>query len=258
MKGRYMRSDLNADLFQPLRPLRVSEAISQSIRSVILKKQLNPGDRIPSERALAEKFQVGRLTVREAFRGLEERGLIKIKKGGAGGAFVADAVSGREDIASIVTDNLDLEGISEDEMGEVRHMLAENVIRLVTKRVETEEQVMRVALDRLEAHVDTYKLSDDLNDSRKLLSASNEFNIMVARLSGNVPLTLFTHVIIEWTRRKLRYFFPTMKEQKHILQKDRMLINKIRKKDLTGSLQIMKEVIGATNKRIVAFEMKSK
>ncbi|MBW2064185.1 MAG: GntR family transcriptional regulator [Deltaproteobacteria bacterium] len=53
-------------MFSPYQSKRAFEEISEQIKKAILAKKLKPGDRLPSERSLAEQFQVGRLTVREA------------------------------------------------------------------------------------------------------------------------------------------------------------------------------------------------
>lgn len=53
------------------------------MRQQILDGQLAPGDRIPSERVLAEEFGVNRHAVREALKRLEQAGLVRITHGGA-------------------------------------------------------------------------------------------------------------------------------------------------------------------------------
>lgn len=58
------------------------------IRKMISQENLRPGDRIPSERELAETLKVGRSTIREALRSLELLGLIETRRGE--GTFLAD------------------------------------------------------------------------------------------------------------------------------------------------------------------------
>lgn len=51
---------------------------------------LLPGERMPSERKLAEQFSISRVTLREALSVLEAQGYVSIRRGAKGGAFVAD------------------------------------------------------------------------------------------------------------------------------------------------------------------------
>jgi DNA-binding FadR family transcriptional regulator len=67
-----------------------SEAIAEQIRSQIATRQLEVGDRLPSERALLEQYRVARPTMRGALRILESDGLISIERGTNGGARVVE------------------------------------------------------------------------------------------------------------------------------------------------------------------------
>ena len=62
--------------------------IVKDIRDMIRQERIKPGDRIPSERELAERLQVGRSTLREALRSLELLGLIETRRGE--GTFLSD------------------------------------------------------------------------------------------------------------------------------------------------------------------------
>ena len=75
--------------FSPARGRRAFDDIIEQIRERLKNGELKPGDRLPSERFLAEQFDVSRNTVREALRMLEIAGLIVIRKGSAGGGFIA-------------------------------------------------------------------------------------------------------------------------------------------------------------------------
>ncbi|MGM0897283.1 MAG: FadR/GntR family transcriptional regulator [Bacillota bacterium] len=68
-------------------PKRYLNIVSE-MRDMIREQNIRPGDRIPSERELAEQLAVGRSTIREALRSLELLGLIETRRGE--GTFLAD------------------------------------------------------------------------------------------------------------------------------------------------------------------------
>jgi GntR family transcriptional regulator, transcriptional repressor for pyruvate dehydrogenase complex len=67
---------------------KVYIGIVHQLREMISKDGLKPGDKIPSERELSERLNVGRSSVREALRALELLGLIETKRGE--GTFLRD------------------------------------------------------------------------------------------------------------------------------------------------------------------------
>ncbi|MEH7381161.1 GntR family transcriptional regulator [Bacillus sp. JJ1533] len=68
-------------------PVPIYFQIEQGIREKIEKKELKPGDMIPSEREYAEKFQISRMTVRQAINNLVNEGYLERVRGK--GTFVA-------------------------------------------------------------------------------------------------------------------------------------------------------------------------
>ncbi|WP_081859243.1 FadR/GntR family transcriptional regulator [Desulfohalovibrio reitneri] len=67
---------------------RSSEDVALQIEAAILSGELSPGEGLPSERELQDIFGTSRGVVREALRALKEKGLLEIRKGAKGGAFV--------------------------------------------------------------------------------------------------------------------------------------------------------------------------
>src|SRR3954452_9704998 len=83
------------DLFAPITVARASSAIADQIRTAIVTGRLTEGERLSPERELAEQFGVSRVTVRDALRSLEAMGLIEVRVGGHGGAFVTAPTGSR-------------------------------------------------------------------------------------------------------------------------------------------------------------------
>src|SRR5579863_2497749 len=66
--------------FEVIRRHKVYEAVAEQIEQLILRK-LKPGDKLPSERELAETLQVSRGSIRDAIRSLELLGLVEPRQG---------------------------------------------------------------------------------------------------------------------------------------------------------------------------------
>ncbi len=65
-----------------------SEAVAEHLKRLILAGNYSPGDRLPTQRDLAEQLGVGRVSVRGGIRQLVAGGYLEVRLGAAGGAFV--------------------------------------------------------------------------------------------------------------------------------------------------------------------------
>lgn len=97
---------------------------------LISKEALKPGDKIPSERELSERLNVGRSSVREALRALELLGLIETRRGE--GTFIRD-FHGNQLVQLLGTFVLQDEKAIKDVL-ETRHSIEMDCIRLVMIR----------------------------------------------------------------------------------------------------------------------------
>lgn len=68
-------------MFKPIKNTKVYEQIIQQIQNMIIDGTLKQGDKLPSERDLAESLEVSRPSVREALRALEIIGITEVKQG---------------------------------------------------------------------------------------------------------------------------------------------------------------------------------
>ena len=78
-----------ADVWQRVRVTRASDEIVAQFRQALFEGRLRPGDRLGSEIALAKKFGVSRVSMRDALRTLEASGIVEIRVGARGGVRAA-------------------------------------------------------------------------------------------------------------------------------------------------------------------------
>ncbi|MCT8158844.1 FadR/GntR family transcriptional regulator [Pseudoruegeria sp. SHC-113] len=76
--------------FQKIEAEKLSRSVVRQIEQLILRGILRPGERLPSERELAERLGVSRPSLREAIADLQERGLLEARAGA--GIFVAQVL----------------------------------------------------------------------------------------------------------------------------------------------------------------------
>lgn len=86
---------------QPMQVPKASDVLANDLRERILRGEFPSGTALPPERELVTQTQMSRTTVREALRILEVQGLVVIKTGRSGGAFVQQP--GGDAVASSVS-----------------------------------------------------------------------------------------------------------------------------------------------------------
>src|SRR3954463_5177030 len=116
---------------------RTFEDVVAQVREMITGGALKAGDRLPPERELSARLGVGRPALREALRLLEGAGLIDLRKGKTGGAFISTGST------SVMSENMSdlirLGNVSIQELFEARLGVGEAVVRLACERITAAE-----------------------------------------------------------------------------------------------------------------------
>ncbi len=74
---------------QPVQRQKLSDLVVEEIKRWVVTGQLGPGDRLPQESELMQRFGVSKGTIRESLKSLEVQGLVRISTGPRGGASIA-------------------------------------------------------------------------------------------------------------------------------------------------------------------------
>lgn len=113
--------------------------IVKQIRSIIQDDGLSVGDKIPSERELSERLNVGRSSVREALRSLELLGLIETRRGE--GTFLKDF--GDHQLIHLLGTFIIQGDKTRDDLLEAKFILEKNCIELACQRI-TDEMLLEL------------------------------------------------------------------------------------------------------------------
>ncbi len=163
-------------------------AISDSIRDDILARRVVPGDRLPIETDLAEKFGVSRSTVREALRELASQNLVETIRGATGGTFVV--VPRHEDLAQSLAVGIQVLANSTDvtvgKMLEARELLEVPAARYAGERG-TEDQ-----LDAIQAYVEGRRAEQEAG---RQLRTNWGFHTLLVRAANNELIELMAEPI---------------------------------------------------------------
>ena len=155
----------------------ILNGIISKIRDLINYKNLEPGDKLPSERQLSEKFGVSRSNVREAIQKLEFYGLLKSKP--QSGTFVADI--GQVAMNGMIEDILSLDRPDFKSLVETRILLELKAVELAALRRTTDDLIK--IKNALKAYEEKILLGNDYLQEDLL------FHLEIAKASKNSTMT---------------------------------------------------------------------
>lgn len=160
-------------MFEKLEKLTYSELIVEKMKELILDQRLGAGDRLPSERELAEKFGVSRASIREAIKALIALGLLETRIGD--GTYVRTNLS--ESILEPLSWAVQLaEGVGPD-LAEVRETVEPAIAALAAERATSSDK------ERLLETVNA--MQEAIGDAPACARADLEFHLTLAKAAHN-------------------------------------------------------------------------
>lgn len=186
--------------FKPIKAKKIYEEIVEQIKDMLSKGELNPGDKLMPERELAERLQVGRSAVREAYRALEAIGVIQIRPGE--GTFVREV--GTKSMTDIMSLVMMTEKNALCELLELRRIIEVEAAGLAAERRTEEDLVtMKKWLDQMKADIDNGNIGE---------LADMKFHYAITNAAHNALLMRFMNTVSETMKTLLR----TAREQLYV------------------------------------------
>jgi GntR family transcriptional repressor for pyruvate dehydrogenase complex len=177
--------DLN---FGSARRRKATDIIIEAIRVAVLDGTLAPGDRLPPEKELGEQFGVSKQTLRESLRALEHMGLITMRKGAGGGAFIA-AVEQRV-VVRALTNYLYFQQLTLDHLAEIRRVLEPLAARKAARGIGADD------LARLKRINDDTAGALKNRDWQRATECEVQFHLVIASHCDN-PILLVVMSFVE-------------------------------------------------------------
>jgi len=234
-------------VFRPLEKKRYSEQVADLIQDKILVDNLEIGTSFPSEKQLAQEFQVSRSVIREALRILEVSGLVTIKKGPTGGIFVTDVY--HKPITNSINNLITSGRVTIDHLFDVRLLIEPHIAMEAALHAKVED------IKRLQNLFEDF--SQHLDDPLHLKKNNLKFHLLLAKASGNPVLSLLLESVFELLV-KLTLDFLDLSLERHFFQAHQEIFHVIEQKNPEETKRLIKEDILDTKEKIERFRRRKK
>lgn len=224
--------------FQKIEPDRVAETVITQIEQLILRGIIRPGERLPSERDLADRLGVSRPSLREAISSLQERGLLTTKANS--GIFVEELLGAPftpsltelfsthdEAVFDYISFRSDLEG-----------MAAERAANLGS---ETDLKVIQAIFDKMQ-------IAHDNKNSSEEASLDAQFHMAIIEASHNVFLLHMVRSMFEMLKRGVFYnrqiMFSRNTTRSALLDQHKAICNAIQNRNAKAARKAVEDHMG--------------
>lgn len=180
----------SSTLLRPLKNVSVVDKIVQRLTDALIRRELKPGEKIPTEMELAESMQVGRNSVREAIKVLTAMGVLEIRR--SEGTFVCQGFSAH--MLDPVVYGMILEG-DDSNIIEMRRLFDIGILELLVAKVD-DSMVRRVGV----ALEELTRVARTSPDAETLLKADIQFHKEVELMLNNPLVNQMSIVINRLTR----------------------------------------------------------
>jgi len=225
---RYPENRTMPSLFNQVKRLTVAETIVEQVKQLIVQGQLTSGQKLPSERELAEELGVGRSSVREATSALVALGIAEVRQGE--GVFI------RPDFPKSILDNVDWTSL----------MIRGQVNDLIETRLAIELSIVRLATQRASETAKThlYELAYEMDASMEIdrfIQLDLRFHLTLASASQNIVMHSVIHGIQQLMKSSMLQVLQNDNMREIATQQHRVIATAIRDCDEEAAVLAMQE-----------------
>jgi GntR family transcriptional regulator, transcriptional repressor for pyruvate dehydrogenase complex len=217
-------------MYLPIRSNKVYEQIAEQIEQLIVSGKLRSGDRLPTERELAEQFQASRTAVREAMKTLAQKGLVDMRPGR--GTIVIDGTSQamRHSLGLMMRVG---QVSGSDDLVEVREILEPEIAALAAARATP------IHIAALQEAVKVMDAS--MHDADSYIAADNDFHRALATATRNTLILAFVDSIVGLLSEQRKHIFSVSGGPERGQLHHKHLLDAITRRDAAAARAAMQE-----------------
>ena len=216
-------------MYTPVQSTKVFEQIAEQIEQQILRGDLRNGERLPTERELAEQFHASRTAVREAMKTLAQKGLVDMRPGR--GTIVIDGTSQalRESLGRMMQVG---QQESSRDLVEVREIFEPEIAALAAAHA-TEQDIadLRLAIEIMDTH---------LGDADAFITADNHFHQVLARATQNALILTLMAPIMSLLSEQRKEIFSVEGGPQHGQLHHKLLLDAVTRHDPEAARSAMR------------------
>lgn len=231
------------DIFElSIRRERLYKQVADQIQQLIVAESLKPGDKLPSERELAERLGLSRTVVREAIHTLSIRGLVHVKPGC--GAYVRELRP--EDAAASMELLLKLRQTPRwiENLYEVRRMIEVEIAGLAAERATADDlRALEEAVAGMEAHA---------GDAERFTECDLAFHAALAAATQNELFCALLDSIGHLWREMIRLSYEAPTAPRDGVHYHRQILRCVQQRDVDGARRTMLEHVRHSQRLVEA------
>jgi GntR family transcriptional regulator, transcriptional repressor for pyruvate dehydrogenase complex len=223
----------NGILLKPIRRVRLYENAVDQIQTLILRKRYKPGDRLPSERSLAQQFHISRHSLREALRILDVMGLIEIRVGDGIYVKEVDFLPYIESLNLSIRNRLQIEQDTFVKLWEARKILEVGMVELAAK------QINESFLKSLQWCIEEMKKNIAHRDA--FISSGIRFHRLIAEIGRNEVVILVWDMLANLMRKSQTKIYRISLSPQNALAAHRKIYLALEARDSRKAVEAMKK-----------------
>lgn len=211
---------------------KLSDQVLEKLNHMIASGELRPGDTMPSERALMERFGVGRPAVREALQSLHTNGIITITHGERSrvNEITAGNVLDRgDDLARLLLNSVPS---SLEHLKQARRLFELGMIRIAAESATDDDIADLRALARQQR--------DMLGDAALFIQTDMQFHLRIARITDNPIITAVSEAMLRWLFEHHVSLLHWQGNEEVTLSEHEGIVDRIERRDPVAAVEAMR------------------